>query len=70
MASDLEGLDRTTEIALDGGSRIDREISRVLKRFGIRLTTTVEEERIHDVTEEMTRRSMLALFRGGQVATP
>lgn len=31
MASDLEGLDRTTENAPDGGSGIDRELSHILE---------------------------------------
>jgi len=51
-------------------SGIDRELSCVLKGFGIHLTATVEEERIHGVTEETNQRSMLVPFRGGQVATP
>ena len=70
MTSDLEGLDRTAEIMPDGGSGIDKELSRILKGFGIHLTTTVEEECIHGVIEETNRRSMLPPFRGGQVATP
>lgn len=41
------------EIVPDGGSEIDRELSRVSKGFVIHLIATVEEERIHDVTEEM-----------------
>ena len=53
MASDLEGSDWTAEIAPDGGSGTERELSCVLEGFGIRLIVTVEEERIHDVTEEM-----------------
>jgi len=43
-ASDLEGPNQTDEIVPDGRSRIDRELSHVLKIFGIHLTTTVEEE--------------------------
>jgi len=35
-----------------GRSGIDRELSHVLKGFEIFLTATVEEECIHDVTEE------------------
>ena len=70
MASDLEGPDQTTEIAHDGGRGIDRELSRILKGFGIFLTATMEEECIYGVTKETNQRSMLAPFRGGQVATP
>jgi len=70
MASDLEGPDWTAEIAPDGGSGIDEGIRRILEGFGICLTATVEEERIHDVTKETNQRSRLAPFRGGQVATP
>ena len=70
MALDLEAPDRTTEIKPDGGSRIDEVIRHVLEGFGIWLTATVEEEHIHDVTEETNRRSRLVLFRGGHVATP
>jgi len=55
MASDLEGPDQMAEIAPDGGSGIDRELSRVLKVFGICLTTIVEEEHIHGVADEMNR---------------
>ena len=51
-------------------SGIDGELSRVLKGFGVHLTATVEEECIHGVTEETNRRSMMAPFRGEQVATP
>lgn len=65
MASDLEAPDRTTKITPNGGSRIDEGICRVLEGFGIRLNATVEEEPIHDVTEETNRRNMLASFRGG-----
>ena len=57
------------EIAPDGGSGIDRGLSRILKGFGVCLTTTVEKEHIPDVTEEMNRRSMLALVRWRHVAT-
>jgi len=70
MALDLGDSDWMVEIAPNGGRRTDRELSHVLKGFGICLTAAVEKERIHDVTEEMNRRSMLAPFRGGQVATP
>lgn len=52
MASNLEDLDRTTEIAPDGGSGINEGIRRDLKGFGNHLTTTVEERLIHDITEE------------------
>lgn len=69
MASDLEGPDQTAEITPDGGSGTDRELSCVLKGFGIRLTTMVEEECIHNVAEEMNQQSRLAPFSGGQVAT-
>jgi len=41
-----------TEIVPNGGSGIDRELSRILNGFGIHLTATVEEECIHGVTEE------------------
>jgi len=51
-------------------SGIEKELNHILKGFGICLTTIVEEERIHGVTEETKRRSMLASIRGGQVATP
>ena len=70
MVSYLEAPDQMTETILDGGSGIDEGICLILGGFGIRSTTTVEKERIHDVTEETNRRSMLAPFRGGQVATP
>jgi hypothetical protein len=60
MALDLEGPDRTAEIAPDGRSGIDRELSRVLKDLESDLTATVEEDSFHDVTEEMNRRSRLA----------
>ena len=53
-----------------GRSGTDMELRCVLEGFGIRLTTMVEEERIHGVIEETNRRSMLAQFRGGKVATP
>ena len=59
MASDLEGPNRMAEIAPDGGSIIDRELSRVLKGFGICLTAMVEKERIHDVTEETNQRNIV-----------
>jgi len=36
----------------DGRSETNRELSRVLKGFGICLTTVVEEECIHEVTDE------------------
>ena len=58
MVSDLEGLDQTAKIVSNGGSGIDRELSHVLKGFGIRLTATMEEECIHNVTEETNRRSI------------
>lgn len=38
--------------------------------FEVCLTATVEEDFIHDVTKETNRRSRLAPFRGGHVATP
>ena len=52
MASDLEALDWTAENAPDGGSGINKGIRRILERFGVCLTTTVEKEFIHDVTKE------------------
>ena len=55
MMLDLGDPDRTAEFAPNGGSGINRELSCVLEGFGIRLTATVEEECIHDVTEEMNR---------------
>ena len=70
MALDLGDSDQMVEIMPDGGSRINEGIHCVLEGFGICLTTIVEEECIHDVTEETNRRSMLAPFRGGHVATP
>jgi len=51
-------------------SGIDRELICILDGYGIRLTTMVEEELIHGITKETNRWSMLAPFRGGQVATP
>ena len=70
MALDLGDPDRTAEIALDEGRKINEGTHHVLEGFGICLTATVEEERIHDITEETNRRSRLVLFRGGHVATP
>lgn len=70
MALDLEDPDRTAEIVLHGGSGIDEGIRHILEGFGIRLTTMVEEECIHGVTKETNRRSKLAPFRKGHVATP
>ena len=55
MALDLGDSNRAAEIAPDGGSRIDEGIRRVSEGFGICLTATVEEKRIHDVTEETNR---------------
>ena len=52
MASDLEALDQTDEITPDGGSGIDEGICCILEGFRIHLTAMVEEEHIHDVTEE------------------
>lgn len=42
-----------SEITPDGGSGIDEGIHCILEGFGIHLTTNVEEEHIHNVTEEM-----------------
>lgn len=55
MALDLGDSDQMVEIALDGGSEIDEGIYRILKRFGVCLTTTMEKDFIHDVTEETNR---------------
>lgn len=60
MASDLEAPDWTAEIATIGGSKIDEGMSCGLEGFEVCLTTTVEKDVIHDVTEEMTLRSRLA----------
>lgn len=51
MMLDLGDPDQTAEIVPDGGSGIDEGIHRLLEGFAIRLTATVEEECIHDVTE-------------------
>jgi len=55
MALDLGDSDRTAEIMPDGGREIYEGICHILEGFGIRLTTTVEEEHIHDISKEMNQ---------------
>ena len=70
MTLDLGDPDQMAKITPDGRSRIDEGMSHDLEGFGICLTAMVEEDFIHDVTEETNRRSRLAPFREGHVATP
>jgi len=58
------------EIAPNGKKRNQQEIKPHSKGIWNPFDHHSGGEQIHKVTEEMNRRSMLAPFRGGQVATP